>query len=77
MTRREFIALFGGIAVTWPFPARAQQAATPVVGFLHEGTSDARAHLAAAFREGLSEAGFVDRRNVVIEYRWGQDQFDQ
>jgi hypothetical protein len=44
----------------------------PIIGFLHDGSSEARAHLAAAFRQGLSEAGFVDRHNVVIKYRWAQ-----
>jgi putative ABC transport system substrate-binding protein len=77
MRRRDFIMLAGGVALTWPIAARAQQSAMPVVGFLHDGSFEPRVHLVAAFRQGLSDAGFVDGRNVVIEYRWGQDQFDR
>src|SRR5215472_11525998 len=72
MRRREFITLVGS-AGTWPIAARAQQPAMPVVGFLRGGTSAGGANLLAAFRKGLSETGFVEGRNLAIEFRWGLD----
>ena len=78
MKRREFIAALGGGAVAWPLVARAQQSAMPLIGFLHGGSQREWAHLIEAFRQGLSQAGFVEGRNIAtMEFRWAEGQFDR
>jgi putative tryptophan/tyrosine transport system substrate-binding protein len=75
--RREFILTLGGTAAAWPLTARAQQPSVPVVGFLHPGSLAANRYFVAAFRQGLAEAGFVEGRNVAIEFRWANNQLGQ
>src|SRR5262245_48311490 len=78
MHRRSFLTLLGASAAAWPLAASAQQAGAPVVGYLYGGVPEGSGSIiAAAFRSGLSEAGYIEGRNVMIEYRWGQNDINR
>jgi putative ABC transport system substrate-binding protein len=77
MRRRDFITLFGGAAAAWPLVARAQQPGMPVIGYLDLGSPETRRSSGAAFRKGLSETGYVEGRNLTIEYRFAGSQVDR
>jgi putative tryptophan/tyrosine transport system substrate-binding protein len=77
MKRRELMRLLGGVAAAWPVVGRAQQPATPVIGWLHTGSFARYEHILRAFQHGLKQAGYVEGRNVSIDYRWADGNFDR
>ena len=76
MRRRKFIALSVGAAISWPLATRAQQPKMPVVGFLNGGSPDGYAKYVAGFLHGLMETGYVEGKNVTVDYRWARGQYD-
>src|SRR5436309_8588800 len=77
MRRRDFITLLGGAAAAWPIAARAQQGAMPVIGYLNNGSPESDTHRLTGVRRGLNQTGYVEGRNLVIEYRWAANQADR
>jgi putative tryptophan/tyrosine transport system substrate-binding protein len=77
MKRRDFVALLGGAAAYWPLATRAQKQAMPVIGYVSAGTPDIFASRVRAFREGLSEEGYVEGRNITVDYRWTGFKYEE
>src|SRR3954463_4417220 len=77
MRRRELISLLGGMSIMWPLALRAQQKSTPVIGFLASMSPGPFEPVMTAFRQGLSETGYIEGQNVAIEYRWAEGNYDQ
>src|SRR5262249_587324 len=77
MRRREFIILIGGVAATWPLAVQSQQPAMPVIGFMSARSPNDAGPVLQAVLKGLSEAGFFDGQNVMIEYRWARGEYGQ
>jgi len=77
MKRRDFITLLGGAAAAWPLAARAQQAAMPVLGYLSLGSRESDSYRLTGLRQGLNETGYVEGRNLAVEYRWAENQIDR
>jgi len=76
MNRRTFITLLGGAAAAWPFEARVQQPALPVIGLIPTGAPESDSYRLAPFRQGLNETGYVEGQNVAIEYRWARGRYE-
>src|SRR5436309_13299725 len=77
LRRRQFITLIGGAAAAWPLAALAQQPAMPVIGYLNNGSPESDVPRLTGLRRGLSQTGYIEGRNLVIEYRWAGNQADR